>query len=145
MPYVLPTPSTDTLKTSSPTAVGPKPVHVTTKTAVTEKKETEDYKEFAVVFKNHRMKLDYSHSDVSQHLGIRYGVTSDEATVLQFESLQLSLPEVRKLKPVLEMWIRDTAKAAGTSEDEINEIVVSPTTSINPRRERKRGRRSIRG
>ena len=138
MPYVLPGPSTDSTEpkeTSSPTAVGPKPLHVTTKT---EKKETEDYKEFAVAFKNHRMKLDYSHTDVSQHLGIRYGVTTDEDAVLQFESLQLSLPEVRKLKPVLEMWVRDTAKAAGTSEDEINEIVVSPTTSINPRRERKK-------
>ena len=141
MPYVLPGPSDDSptpKDTSSPTTVDPKLLLVTTKTTPLERKELADYKEFAVAFKNHRIKLDYSHNDVSQQLGFRYGITTTKDSVSEFESLQMSLPDVRKLKSVLQMWVKDTAKAAGTSEEEINEIVVSPTTSINPRRERKR-------
>ena len=103
-----------------------------------ELKEYDDYKEFAAAFKNQRTKLGYTQADVSQQVGIRYGVTFSQPTIFQFESIQLELATVRKMKPVLEMWVRDTAKAAGTSEEEIKDIIVSPSTSIYPRRERKR-------
>lgn len=101
-------------------------------------KEIEEYKEFAAAFKAHRLKMGYSQVDVVQQVGIRYGVCISQARIGHFEELKLTITAVRSLKPTLEQWVRDTAKASGTSEEEIKEIIVSPSTSINPRRERKR-------
>lgn len=103
-----------------------------------EAKELDEYNEFANVFKNHRLKLGYTHADVIQQVGIRYGVSFGTDTIAQFEVVHLPLSTVRTLKPVLQMWLKDTAKAAGTSEEEMKEIIVHASTSINPKRERKR-------
>ena len=101
-------------------------------------KELEEYKEFAAAFKAHRLRMGYSQVDVVQQVSIRYGVSFSQVRIGHFEDLQLTITSVRSLKPTLEQWVRDTAKASGTSEEEIKEIIVSPSTSINPRRERKR-------
>ena len=101
-------------------------------------KELDEYKEFAAAFKSHRLKMGYSRADVVQQVAIRYGACISQERIDQFEGLQLTITAVRTLKATLEQWVRDTAKASGTSEEEIKEIIVSPTTSINPKRERKR-------
>ena len=101
-------------------------------------KELDEYKEFATAFKSHRLKMGYSQADVMQQVAIRYGACISQERVDRFEGLQLTITAVRTLKATLEQWVRDTAKASGTSEEEIKEIIVSPTTSINPKRERKR-------
>lgn len=103
-----------------------------------EAKEVDEYNEFAAIFRNHRLKLGYTHADVIQQVGIRYGYFSSIDTIAKFELIQLPLKTVRELKPVLQMWLKDTVKAAGTSEEEMKEIIVHASTSINPKRERKR-------
>ena len=103
-----------------------------------EAKEVDEYNEFATIFRNHRLKLGYTHADVIQQVGIRYGYFSSIDTIAKFELIQLPLKIVRELKPVLQMWLKDTVKAAGTSEEEMKEIIVHASTSINPKRERKR-------
>lgn len=103
-----------------------------------ETKEVEEYNEFATIFRNHRMKLGYTHADVIQQVGIRYGYSFSTDTIAQFEVVQLPLGSVRALKPILQIWLKDTAKAAGTSEEEMKEIIIHASTSINPKRERKR-------
>ena len=103
-----------------------------------EAKEVDEYNEFATIFKSHRLKLGYTHADVIQQVGIRYGYFSSMDTIAKFELIQLPLKIVRELKPVLQMWLNDTVKAAGTSEEEMKEIIIHASTSINPKRERKR-------
>ena len=103
-----------------------------------EAKEVDEYNEFATIFRNHRLKLGYTHADIIQQVGIRYGHSCSLDTIARFELVQLPLRAVRELKPVLQMWLKDTVKAAGTSEEELKEIIVHASTSINPKRERKR-------
>ena len=103
-----------------------------------EAKEVDEYNEFAALFRNHRLRLGYTHADVIQQVGIRYGYFSSLDTLAKFELIQLPLKIVRELKPVLQMWLKDTVKAAGTSEEEMKEIIIHASTSINPKRERKR-------
>ena len=103
-----------------------------------EAKDLDDYKEFAAVFHNHRLKLGYTLADVIQQVGIRYGYSCSTDTIAQFELVQLPLDSIRDLKSILQMWLKDTAKAAGTSEEDMKEIIVHAATSINPKRERKR-------
>ena len=100
-------------------------------------KELDEYKEFSAAFKSHRLKMGYSQADVVQQVAIRYGACISQERIDQFEGLQLTITVVRTLKATLEQWVRDTAKASGTSEEEIKEIIVSPTTSINSKRGRK--------
>ena len=99
-------------------------------------KELDEYKKFAVAFKSYRLKMGYSYADVMQQVAIRYNKCISQEIINHFEGLQLTTTVVQKLKTTLERWVRDTAKASGTSEEEIK--IVSPTTSINPKRERKR-------
>ena len=103
-----------------------------------EAKQLEDYNEFAAIFRQHRSKLGYTHADVIQQIGIRYGYSCSTDTIAQFEVVQLPLDSIRDLKSVLQMWLKDTAKAAGTSEEDMKEIIIHAATSINPKRERKR-------
>ena len=103
-----------------------------------EAKELDEYSEFAAIFRSHRLKLGYTHADVIQQVGIRYGYSFSTDTIYQFEARQLPFTSARNLKPVLQMWLKDTVKAAGSSEEEMNEIIVHASTSINPKRERKR-------
>ena len=103
-----------------------------------ELQEVDDYKDFAIAFMSHRIKLGYNQGDVCQQLMLRYGYSCTERTICNFEALQLDLSSVRQLSPVLESWVRDSAKAAGTSEEEIRSIITTPSISINPRRERRK-------
>lgn len=100
-------------------------------------REVDEYHEFAKAFKDLRSKLGYSEADVSQQIGLRYGYKIRPGEITQFESQGLDMDEVRKLKPVLETWVRDTAKAAGGTDEEINEIVTAASTlPKRPRRAR---------
>ena len=78
-------------------------------------------------------KMGYSRTDVVVQIRIRYGEHISECRIFNFEQLQLhSITTVRGIKPTLEQWVRDTARASGASEEEIKELFLS-STSINPR------------
>ena len=96
------------------------------------------HKEFAVELKKLRCELGYTPADVTHQIAIRYGVSLQFSSIEEYESLRLDLGASIKLKPILEMWLRDASKAAGKSDNEIADIIVSPSTSINPKRDRKR-------
>ena len=113
-------------------------VEVETELSSEEAKETEEYREFATTFKSERTKLGYTQADVVQQVCIRYGVSFSQDTLVQFEAGELPLETVRSIKSVIEEWLRDSLKASNVSEEKIKEIIVYPTTSINPKRERKR-------
>ena len=103
-----------------------------------EAKEVDEYNEFATTFRNHRLKLGCTRADVIQQVGIRYGHSCSLDTIARFELVQLPLHAVRELKPVLQMWLKDTVNSAGTSEEELKEITILISTSLKPKRKRKR-------
>ena len=105
-----------------------------------EVKEWDEYKEFAAIFRNHRTRLSYTLDYVITQIFIRFEHPCSSRELEKFEEVQLSLAEVRELKPVLQAWLKDTLASAGTSEEGVREVIAHATTSINPRRERKRRR-----
>ncbi len=110
-------------------------MEVTTSVPASEKGEI--YKKFVACFKSHRTKLGYSLEDVMQQLAIRYGQKITRPYIQGFEDLVLSRDSYSPLMEILKTWIRDTAKAAGTSEKDIASIVTCPSTMIYPQRVRK--------
>ena len=101
------------------------------------KSEMEEYHIFAAAFRNHRRRLGFSQADIVQQLNIRYNQVFTLRDIQQLEANTLSIATVRRLKPILEAWLRDTAKASGTSSDEMNVFRV-PTTKIYSHREKKK-------
>ncbi len=96
--------------------------------------EMEEYQEFAKAFKEHRIKLGYNQADVSQQIGLRYGYVISEGDVVQFESQNMEVSDVQKLRPMFEVWVSDTAKAAGNTEEQIVGIATSRKSMRRPRR-----------
>ena len=101
------------------------------------KNEVEEYHMFAAAFRSHRRRLGFSQADIVQQLNIRYNQVFTLRNVQQLEANTLSIATVRRLKPILETWLRDTAKASGTSSEDMNVFRV-PTAKINPHREKKK-------
>ena len=114
-------------------------MEVTTSDPASEKdvKQEKMYREFVACFKAHRIKLGYSLEDVMQQLAIRYGQKITRPYIQGFEDLVLSKDSYGPLMQILKSWISDTAKAAGTSEKELANIVTCPSTMIYPQRVRK--------
>lgn len=76
----------------------------------------EKYTKFATVFKNHQLKLGYTHPNISLQLYFWYDLSFSTDFLQQFESVQLPSKAVRVLWPILYVWISDSAKAAHASE-----------------------------
>lgn len=96
------------------------------------------YKEFVQEFRSHCSSLGYGLNDVIQQIGIRYGQRVSLEYMTHFEQLKLSRESYTPLILLLNTWIKDTAKAAGSSEKDPLSSVSAP--SINPRRAIKRKR-----
>ena len=97
-------------------------------------KEWEDYREFTVLFQHHRERLGYMQADVVLQVGLRYGIAIAISSLAGFESARLDLEDVAQLRPTLECWMKDTARAAGVSLEEVEPLPTSAAQS----RDRKR-------
>ncbi|CAH2220748.1 POU domain, class 5, transcription factor 3-like [Pelobates cultripes] len=63
--------------------------------------------EFAQNFKRRRLRLGFTQENVGVGLGILYNKSFSQTTVCRFEACQLSLTNMRKLKPVLQRFYDD--------------------------------------
>ncbi len=72
--------------------------------------EVKDLETFAVDFKQRRIKLGYTQTNVGQALAEVHGTDFSQTTICRFENLQLSFKNAQKLKPILEKWLEEAEK-----------------------------------
>lgn len=100
--------------------------------------EMQIYVDFVKRFKSHHLKLGYSLEDIVQQVKIRYGKTIDLQCLKEFEDLLLQKESYVPLLEVLDAWLKDTAKASGSNDQE---VVMLPANSICPHRSWKQKRK----
>uniref|UniRef100_A0AC35TPD7 POU domain protein n=1 Tax=Rhabditophanes sp. KR3021 TaxID=114890 RepID=A0AC35TPD7_9BILA len=81
-----------------------------------------DIEEFALMFKNARIRFGFTQGDVGKHIGERFGSEFSQTTISRFEALNLSFKNMIKLRPQLTIWLTETEKflKLGKTADEIN-------------------------
>ena len=82
---------------------------------------SDDLEQFAKEFKQRRINLRFSQTEVGLALGSLYGNVFSQTTICRFEALQLSFKNMCKLKPLLMKWLEeeDTNKYAGSEIDKM--------------------------
>lgn len=93
--------------------------------------QVKDLEEFATSFKQRRIKLGYTQTNVGQALAEVQGTDFSQTTICRFENLQLSFKNAQKLRPILEKWLEEAEKS-GTQHREEEQ------SSSSPERRRKR-------
>ena len=93
--------------------------------------QVKDLEEFATSFKQRRIKLGYTQTNVGQALAEVQGTDFSQTTICRFENLQLSFKNAQKLRPILEKWLEEAEKQ-GTQHREEEQ------TASSPERRRKR-------
>ena len=81
-------------------------------------KEVKDLEEFAHSFKQRRIKLGYTQTNVGQALAEVHGTDFSQTTICRFENLQLSYKNAQKLKPILEKWLEEAEKSGIQHKEE---------------------------
>ena len=99
-----------------------------TQTVDPESPEVKDLEVFATSFKQKRLKLGFTQTQVGQALAEINGTDFSQTTICRFENLQLSFKNAQKLKPVLEKWLEQAEQAGSAHEQE----------EVSPERRRKR-------
>ncbi len=69
---------------------------------------SESDKTFVEQFKQCRKQMGFSQTDVGIALGELYGNIYTSRTICKFENLRLTTSNLRKLKPILQMWLDKT-------------------------------------
>ena len=100
--------------------------------------EMQIYVDFVKRFKSHHLKLGYSLEDIVQQVKIRYGKSIDLQCIKDFEDLLLQKESYVPLLEILDTWVKDTAKASGSNDQE---MVMLPANSICPHRSWKQKRK----
>lgn len=80
--------------------------------------EVKDLEEFAASFKQRRIKLGYTQTNVGQALAEVHGTDFSQTTICRFENLQLSFKNAQKLKPILEKWLEEAEKTGVQHREE---------------------------
>ena len=80
--------------------------------------EVKELEEFAASFKQRRIKLGYTQTNVGQALAEVQGTDFSQTTICRFENLQLSFKNAQKLKPILEKWLEEAEKSGAPHREE---------------------------
>ena len=80
--------------------------------------EVKELEEFAAGFKQRRIKLGYTQTNVGQALAEVQGTDFSQTTICRFENLQLSFKNAQKLKPILEKWLEEAEKSGAPHREE---------------------------
>ena len=80
--------------------------------------EVKELEDFAHSFKQRRIKLGYTQTNVGQALADVQGTDFSQTTICRFENLQLSYKNAQKLKPILEKWLEEAEKQGVQHRDE---------------------------
>ena len=80
--------------------------------------EVKYLEEFAASFKQRRIKLGFTQTNVGQALAEVQGTDFSQTTICRFENLQLSFKNAQKLKPILEKWLEEAEKTGGPHREE---------------------------
>lgn len=80
-----------------------------------------ELEQFAKEFKQRRIKLRFSQTEVGLALGYLYGNVFSQTTICRFEALQLSFKNMCKLKPLLMRWLEeaDTDRPFGSESEKL--------------------------
>lgn len=93
----------------------------------------DEMKIFSRLFKQRRVKLGFTQSDVGIALGSLYGYVFSQTTICRFEAMQLSFKNMCKLKPLLTKWLQDTDIDNGTLN-----CAIEDTDHVATRKRKKR-------
>ena len=80
--------------------------------------EVKELEDFAHSFKQRRIKLGYTQTNVGQALADVQGTDFSQTTICRFENLQLSYKNAQKLKPILEKWLEEAEKQGVQHRDD---------------------------
>ena len=80
--------------------------------------EVKGLEEFAANFKQRRIKLGFTQTNVGQALAEVQGTDFSQTTICRFENLQLSFKNAQKLKPILEKWLEEAEKSGAPHREE---------------------------
>ena len=80
--------------------------------------EVKELEEFAASFKQRRIKLGFTQTNVGQALAEVHGTDFSQTTICRFENLQLSFKNAQKLKPILEKWLEEAEKTGTPHREE---------------------------
>lgn len=80
--------------------------------------EVKELEEFAAGFKQRRIKLGFTQTNVGQALAEVQGTDFSQTTICRFENLQLSFKNAQKLKPILEKWLEEAEKTGTPHREE---------------------------
>lgn len=80
--------------------------------------EVKELEDFAHSFKQRRIKLGYTQTNVGQALADVQGTDFSQTTICRFENLQLSYKNAQKLKPILEKWLEEAEKTGVQHREE---------------------------
>ena len=97
----------------------------------------DDMEEFARQFKQHRIKLGFTQADVGLALGTLYGNVFSQTTICRFEAQQLSVKNMRKLRPLLARWLNGADGATdGSSEADAGDPATATLGQCRQRKKR---------
>uniref|UniRef100_F1L570 Homeobox protein ceh-18 n=1 Tax=Ascaris suum TaxID=6253 RepID=F1L570_ASCSU len=87
--------------------------------------ELEDLADFAESFVRQRTKFGVTQANVASAVGLLNGINFCQTTVSRFETMNLSLSNMRKLRPLLEEWLiyAETMTANGCSTRDLPRVL----------------------
>uniref|UniRef100_A0A915A359 POU domain protein n=1 Tax=Parascaris univalens TaxID=6257 RepID=A0A915A359_PARUN len=87
--------------------------------------ELEDLADFAEAFVRQRTKFGVTQASVADAVGLLKGINFCQTTVSRFETMNLSLNNMRKLRPLLEEWLiyAETVTANGCSTRDLPRVL----------------------
>nr|CAD7428301.1 unnamed protein product [Timema monikensis] len=93
----------------------------------------DEIKEFAKAFKLRRLSLGLTQTQVGQALSITEGPAYSQSAICRFEKLDITPKSAQKIKPVLEMWMKEAEERYKSGQNHLTEFI-----GVEPSKKRKR-------
>ena len=93
----------------------------------------DDLKEFSKEFKQKRVRLGFTQSDVAVSLASLFKSNFSQTTICRFEALNLSYGNMCKLKPLLTKWL---SQVDNSMEGDSDSFTGKPTLNVKRRKKR---------
>ncbi|PSN46514.1 hypothetical protein C0J52_09030 [Blattella germanica] len=129
---VTPQPSLMT-PTAQPNSTPNQPTINQTNSNVVDGINLDEIKEFAKAFKLRRLSLGLTQTQVGQALSITEGPAYSQSAICRFEKLDITPKSAQKIKPVLEMWMKEAEERYKSGQNHLTEFI-----GVEPSKKRKR-------
>uniref|UniRef100_A0A1B6C4W2 POU domain protein n=1 Tax=Clastoptera arizonana TaxID=38151 RepID=A0A1B6C4W2_9HEMI len=105
---------------------------------VVDKLNEEELKKFALEFRIKRISLGITQSQVGESLRITEGPSFSQSTICRLENQNITPKSVKKLKPILEKWIKEAELSLYNNQNIDKQDLILKTLPILPKIRRKR-------